>query len=69
MKIYIIGDSESQEVDVIRLDGEEVAHEFYLNQKDSVLGHLNVIAGSNDLPSIYRLWVKEAIELIRGGEF
>lgn len=69
MKIYVVGDSEAQQIDVVRLDSEEAAHEYFVNQKDSVLGHLNVIAAATDIPSLYRLWIKDAIELIKGGEF
>lgn len=69
MKIYVIGDSESQKIDVVRLDSEEAAHQYYVQQKDSVIGHLKVIAGATDIPSLYRLWVKDAIEIIQTGEF
>lgn len=69
MKIYIVGDSEAQKVDVVRLDSEEAAHEYYVNQKEAVLGHLDVITSATDIPSLYRLWIKDAIELIKGGEF
>ena len=69
MKIYIVGDSEAQKVDVVRLDSEEAAHDYYVNQKESVLGHLNVITSATDIPSLYRLWIKDAIDLIKGGEF
>lgn len=69
MKIYIVGESEAQKVDVVRLDSEEAAHEYYVNQKEAVLGHLDVITRATDIPSLYRLWIKDAIEFIKGGEF
>ena len=69
MKIYILGDSTTQKIEVIRLDSEEEAHQFYLDQKDITLGKLGQIVSSKEIPSIYRKWIKEAIDLIQQGEF
>lgn len=69
MKIYILGDSETQKIDVIRLDGQEDAHQFYLDQKEVTLGKLEQIASNREIPAIYRRWIKDAHDLIKQGEF
>ena len=69
MKIYILGDSETQKIDVIRLDGEEDAHQFYLDQKEVTLGKLEQIASNREIPAIYRRWIRDAYDLIKQGEF
>lgn len=69
MKIYILGDSETQKIDVIRLDGEEDAHQFYLDQKAVTLGKLEQIASNYEIPALYRRWIRDAYDLIKQGEF
>lgn len=69
MKIYILGDSDTQKIDVVRLDGMEDAHQYYLDQKMITLGKLEQIAGNKEIPAIYRKWIKEAYDLIKTGEF
>lgn len=68
MKIYVVGDSQTQEIDIVRLDDLEDAHNFYLSQKDACIGHLSTILEATDVPAIYRKWIKDAIDLIKQGE-
>ena len=69
MKIFVVGDDEKQQIDVVRLDSMEEAHSYYLDKKDITLGHLEQIASCKDIPSLYRRWVREAADLIKMGEF
>ena len=69
MKIMIIGDNKTENIEVVRRSTEEEAHIYYLNSKQHVLANLHKICEAEDVPAIYRSWIKQAIKLIKEGEF
>ena len=69
MKIKVQNKSEADILKVNFLGKElELAHDDYLKRKNEIITKLYTIWRNQEIPSVYRDWVRQAARLINEGE-
>ena len=69
MKIKVQNKSEADNLKVNFLGKElELAHDDYLKRKNEIITKLYTIWRNQEIPSVYRDWVRQAARFIEEGE-